>query len=246
MSRTRQADHELDSLITEITADSPGQRLALKRSAEKGCGRDTGARIFKALEGQSRAADSVSPNDLRFATSVTRTQRKDPTGRCNRPVSFIRRGHHAFSVRSRGGRRSVRRQRGRRSPTRLSHRGRARRSRALVASSIATERWCQPVWPFARMVRSPVTRWPGLDDPAEFLAVDVDELARSLPLVADDLASSQPQLRLRAGVAAQDRVHGRGGNTGRPADHIRPSTTSLGTTSRRQRWPALGPARQRA
>jgi Transposase len=65
-----------------------GQRLALERPTESGCGRDTGARIFLALEGQSRAADSVSPNGLRFASSVTRTRRKDPTGRRHRPLDF--------------------------------------------------------------------------------------------------------------------------------------------------------------
>ncbi len=64
------------------------QRLALKRAAESGCGRDTGARIFWALEGQSRAADSVSPSGLRFATSVTRTRGKDPTSHRHRPLDF--------------------------------------------------------------------------------------------------------------------------------------------------------------
>jgi hypothetical protein len=55
---------------------APRQRLALNRTGESGCGRDKGARIFSALEGQSRAADSVSPNGLRFARSITRTQPK--------------------------------------------------------------------------------------------------------------------------------------------------------------------------
>ena len=69
-----------------------GHRLESQRPGESGCGRDTGARIFKALEGQSRAADSVSPNGLRFATSVTRTRPKgshQPTATVH--LTFIRR-----------------------------------------------------------------------------------------------------------------------------------------------------------
>src|SRR6266516_3500907 len=50
--------------------------------------RHKGARIQQALEGQSRAADSVSPNGLRFARSVTRTRRKDLTRRGSRPLDF--------------------------------------------------------------------------------------------------------------------------------------------------------------
>jgi hypothetical protein len=64
------------------------QRLALERTTESGCGRDTGARIFWALEGQSRAADSVSPSGLHFASSVTRTRGKDPTSQGRRPLDF--------------------------------------------------------------------------------------------------------------------------------------------------------------
>ena len=51
-----------------------------QRPTESGCGRDTGARISKALEGQSRAAGSLSPNDLRFASSVTRTHHHSRKG----------------------------------------------------------------------------------------------------------------------------------------------------------------------
>ena len=47
------------------------QRLG-RRRGKGGRERDTGARISKALEGQSRAADSVKPQGLRFASSVTR------------------------------------------------------------------------------------------------------------------------------------------------------------------------------
>jgi transposase len=39
----------------------PGQRLASGRAAKSGCGRDTGARISRALEGQSRAAGWLAP-----------------------------------------------------------------------------------------------------------------------------------------------------------------------------------------
>ena len=50
-----------------------GQRLA-SNTTESGCGRDKGARISKALEGQSRATDSLKPQGLLFAPSVTRTR----------------------------------------------------------------------------------------------------------------------------------------------------------------------------
>ena len=63
---------------------APGQRLALDRPGESGCGRDTGARIFKALEGQSRAADSVSPKvcaSLRQSPAPTDTLAKEPPPR---------------------------------------------------------------------------------------------------------------------------------------------------------------------
>jgi transposase len=53
---------------------TPGQRLAGNRPEQEGCGRDTGARISKALEGQSRAADSLSPKVCASLPSVTRTQ----------------------------------------------------------------------------------------------------------------------------------------------------------------------------
>jgi transposase len=55
---------------------SPAGRRLAKLKAEGGRGRDTGARISKALEGQSRAADSVKPQGLRFASSVTRAQNR--------------------------------------------------------------------------------------------------------------------------------------------------------------------------
>jgi hypothetical protein len=41
--------------------------------------RHRGAQL-RALEGQSRAADSLAPN-LRFASSVARTQQEDPKDR---------------------------------------------------------------------------------------------------------------------------------------------------------------------
>ena len=69
-----------------------GQRLESQRPAKSGCGRDTGARIFKALEGQSRAADSVSPKvcaSLRQSPAPTKgshSSRRHPVH-----LTFIRR-----------------------------------------------------------------------------------------------------------------------------------------------------------
>jgi len=54
------------------------RRLEGHRAGPSGCGCDTGARIFRALEGQGRAADQ-SPHGLHFASSVTRTHRQPPT-----------------------------------------------------------------------------------------------------------------------------------------------------------------------
>ena len=61
----------------------------------------------------------------------------------------------------------------------------------------------------------------GPDDPAELLAVDVHELARPLALVADDLLRSAGGTSREQPMAAQDRVHRRGRQTERPADHVR-------------------------
>ena len=72
------------TITRRLPASTPMSHLAARhaerahkntmRERSRGCGRerDTGARISKALEGQSRAADSVSPSGLRFATSVAR------------------------------------------------------------------------------------------------------------------------------------------------------------------------------
>ena len=49
---SRQAEAAYRRLVSDWKASRP---------SEGGCGRDTGARISKALEGQSRAADSISP-----------------------------------------------------------------------------------------------------------------------------------------------------------------------------------------
>jgi hypothetical protein len=65
-------------------------------ASENGCGRDEGARIYWALEGQSRAADSISPTGLRFARSVTRTHRNDRKGPRRSPLDF----HPSLSTRS--------------------------------------------------------------------------------------------------------------------------------------------------
>ena len=57
--------------------------------------------------------------------------------------------------------------------------------------------------------RSPVTRWPGSDDTPQFLDVDVDELAGTLALVADDLlrgcSASAASARGGAGSRARSR-----------------------------------------
>lgn len=58
-----------------------GQRLARERTEEEGCGRDTGTRIFSAVKAASRAAGSMSPNGLLFASSVTRTRPRSLTER---------------------------------------------------------------------------------------------------------------------------------------------------------------------
>ena len=77
---SRQAEVAYRRLVSDWRASGP---------TESGCGRDTGARIFSALEGQSRAADSVSPYGLRFATSVARTRRKGShQQRARRPLDF--------------------------------------------------------------------------------------------------------------------------------------------------------------
>ncbi len=60
------------------------RRLERRPSGESGCGCDTGARIFKALEGQSRATDSVKPqrSALRYVSHPhppTRSQTRAPT-----------------------------------------------------------------------------------------------------------------------------------------------------------------------
>src|ERR671919_311308 len=60
----------------------------------------------------------------------------------------------------------------------------------------------------------------GADAP-ELLDVDVHELARAGALVADDLRTRQGRPQSRGAMAAQDRVHGRGGQAERPAELVR-------------------------
>jgi hypothetical protein len=71
-------------------AGRPGRRARRQRrtASERGCGRDTGARISKALEGQSRATDFVKPQRLLFASSVTRTHAEDCTSTSLRPIDL--------------------------------------------------------------------------------------------------------------------------------------------------------------
>jgi hypothetical protein len=69
----RQAEHALveqaEQAYRRLVADWQSSRPKATRG---GRGRDTGARISQALEAQRRAADSVKPQGLRFASSVTR------------------------------------------------------------------------------------------------------------------------------------------------------------------------------
>jgi len=66
----------------------------------------------------------------------------------------------------------------------------------------------------------------GAFDAAEFLDVDVDELAGPVALVADD-GFGGAGVEAGAAVAAQDRVHGRGGELELPADRVRPGLKPL-------------------
>ena len=66
----------------------PRHRLAIQRTSENGCGCDTGARIFKAPEGPSRAADSISPKVCASLRQSPAPNRKDPTNRNTRPLDF--------------------------------------------------------------------------------------------------------------------------------------------------------------
>jgi hypothetical protein len=68
----------------------------------------------------------------------------------------------------------------------------------------------------------------GLHDPAELLHVDVQELAGPLALVTHDLLPRRGRPQPRATVPPQDRMHRRGGNTGRPPDQMR-AQLQLGT-----------------
>ena len=70
--------------------------------------------------------------------------------------------------------------------------------------------------------RSPVTRWPGLQDPTQLLDVDVDQPARTGPRSGSPLRGRGRVDKPGAAVAAQDRMHRRGGHPDRPADHVRP------------------------
>ena len=67
------------------------RRLEGRPPDESGCGRDTGARIFKALEGQSRATDSVKTQRSALCYVSHRTRQKDPTAATNVHLTFIRR-----------------------------------------------------------------------------------------------------------------------------------------------------------
>ncbi len=98
------------------------QRLARERTEEEGCGRDTGTRIFSAVKAASRAAGSMSPNGLLFASSVTRTR--------PRPSSAVRRHAEAAQVRIASGIERACGRRGRVSTPRLGVSSRLRWDRA--------------------------------------------------------------------------------------------------------------------
>jgi hypothetical protein len=74
----REAERELSG-----QAEAAYRRLVMarERTEEEGCGRDTGTRIFSAVKAASRAAGSMSPNGLLFASSVTRTRPRSLTER---------------------------------------------------------------------------------------------------------------------------------------------------------------------
>jgi hypothetical protein len=63
----------------------------------------------------------------------------------------------------------------------------------------------------------------GDEDAAEALAVDVQELAGPLPLVANDVPARERLPKPRAAVSAQHRVHRGVCDPERPADHVRAS-----------------------
>jgi len=73
---SRQAEAAYRRLVNDWKASGP---------AKVGAGATPGARISKALEGQSHAADSIKPQGLRFASSVTRTQPHSRKGAPSRP-----------------------------------------------------------------------------------------------------------------------------------------------------------------
>ena len=61
----------------------------------------------------------------------------------------------------------------------------------------------------------------GLDDPAEFLDVDVHQLARPVALVTDRRLGLLAHTESRLAVAAQHRMHSRGRDTERESDRVR-------------------------
>jgi hypothetical protein len=77
---SRQAEATYQRLVSDWRSSRP---------PTTGAGATPG-RIFQPLAGQSRAADSVSPTGLRFATSITRTQEKDPTSHSHRPLDAMK------------------------------------------------------------------------------------------------------------------------------------------------------------
>jgi hypothetical protein len=89
------AQHEraYQRMVADWQAARPPRGQHDATSRDRGRGHDTGARITTALEGQSRAADSVSPSGLRFASSVAHARTESLTHQEDRPghLTFIRR-----------------------------------------------------------------------------------------------------------------------------------------------------------
>ena len=84
----------------------------------------------------------------------------------------------------------------------------------------------------------------GLEDASQLLDVDVHELAGRRALVADDLLARRRFHEPRTTMTAKYRVHGRGGEPERPADHVRPFAKLLACAQDRSLERFRGSARR--
>jgi transposase len=83
------AQHRLEKQLA-AQAQTAYQRLVQdwQPAIRKGAGVTPGRASSRPSKGKSRAADSVSPNGLRFAPSITRTHRNDRKGGHRPPLDF--------------------------------------------------------------------------------------------------------------------------------------------------------------